>query len=260
MQGVVGSSPISSTDLIDPFPSDLEINRLHARRLRRRRGMVRHQAPCRSVRPRRLTPSDFRLQRRHRSPGSTRARGPRMLSRCREHPRHARTPGASSAAQRVLHLVLARAPRRDDSVRGDVPAPLCRSAGSSRRGAIPWLHTRRVARRSTDAVVHSVPSTVAQRRFADVRSAAATTTVRPGTEITASFLAGFVAAEGTFGVSRASRRFRFAVGLGATDSTHLLPLSRLLRLRAHLHVPAAEAALRRRVHLRGAEPARTTSR
>ncbi|MGZ4688528.1 MAG: LAGLIDADG family homing endonuclease [Acidimicrobiia bacterium] len=37
--------------------------------------------------------------------------------------------------------------------------------------------------------------------------------------MTASFLAGFVAAEGTFGVSGASRRFRFAVGLGATDST-----------------------------------------
>ena len=47
-------------------------------------------------------------------------------------------------------------------------------------------------------------------------SADPTTTVQPGTEAVASFIAGFVAAEATFRVTDAI--FTFAVGLGASDA------------------------------------------
>jgi hypothetical protein len=54
-------------------------------------------------------------------------------------------------------------------------------------------------------------------RCAAAGSADATTTVKPDTEHVAAFVAGFVAAEGTFVESGNPPKFRFAVGLGASD-------------------------------------------
>ena len=57
-----------------------------------------------------------------------------------------------------------------------------------------------------------------------VASADLTTTVPLATEAIAAFVGGFVAAEGTFGSSNRGTRFKFAVGLGATDASTCLVL------------------------------------
>lgn len=62
-----------------------------------------------------------------------------------------------------------------------------------------------------------VPLRDATSPFGAVGCAGATITVRPATDLLASFLGGFVAAEGCF-TGNGSRRFRFNVGLGATDA------------------------------------------
>jgi hypothetical protein len=50
--------------------------------------------------------------------------------------------------------------------------------------------------------------------------------VSPATDALAEFIAGFVAAEGTFGRSGTPPTFRFAIGLGASDSDSCRQLQR----------------------------------
>jgi hypothetical protein len=52
--------------------------------------------------------------------------------------------------------------------------------------------------------------------------------VRPDTEQIASFLAGFVAAEGCFSAASTGRRYLFEVGLGATDAGMCVALQQFL--------------------------------
>ncbi len=51
----------------------------------------------------------------------------------------------------------------------------------------------------------------------------------PATEHIASFIGGFVAAEGTFSTTDGGRRYRFAVGLGASDAATCFGLQEYFR-------------------------------
>lgn len=73
-------------------------------------------------------------------------------------------------------------------------------------------------------------------------SVAVTTTVPPATDDLAAFLAGFVAAEGSFFTTGLPPRFRFAIGLGASDA------GMCETARAFLRCGRLQEAPRRRPH------------
>jgi hypothetical protein len=64
--------------------------------------------------------------------------------------------------------------------------------------------------------------------------AGATTTVRLATDAVAGYIAGFVAAEGTFVCSGEPPTFTFAVGLGATDTESCVVLAKFFGV-GHVH-------------------------
>ncbi len=90
------------------------------------------------------------------------------------------------------------------------------SGASSRGGGTPWTPTRRSSPVVGARAGPCVRSRDASGPSEGVACAGPTTTVRPATETEASYVAGFVCAEGCF--SRTGNRLRFAVGLGALDA------------------------------------------